>query len=129
MSARGYAQSLQSHLLMFRPLIVGRPDPGVGGGEPRTQPLELEDESFAETLHVAVPEGFELDELPPPVSVDAPFGTYRFAGEMKDGRLAFTRRLELRRTTVPAAESASVRAFFEAVRAAENAQVVLVRAR
>jgi transglutaminase-like putative cysteine protease len=128
MSAPDYAQPLQGRLLMFRPLILSRRESGLGAGEPRTQPLELEDQSFAESLHVAVPEGYELDELPPSVSLDTVFGAYRFAGEMKDRQLSFTRRLELRRTSVPAAEIDSVLRFFEAIRAAESAQVVLVRA-
>ena len=46
---------------------------------------------------------------------------------VSDGRLHFTRSLVVRRATIPASEYAKVRGFYEKVRAADQAPVVLVR--
>ena len=78
---------------------------------------------------MALPSGFAVDELPAPVTIEAPFGSYTSRAEVAGGTLAFTRRLEIRRATLPADEHASVKGFFEKMRTAERAQVVLVRTR
>lgn len=47
--------------------------------------------------------------------------------EVKNGELVFTRALTQRATTIPAAEYQVIRRFFESMRAAEQAPVVLAR--
>jgi hypothetical protein len=47
--------------------------------------------------------------------------------EVKDGKLLFTRKLVQRAATIPVEQYASVRNFFERIRAAELAPVVLAR--
>ncbi|HEX3229671.1 MAG TPA: hypothetical protein VHQ95_11925 [Pyrinomonadaceae bacterium] len=45
----------------------------------------------------------------------------------KDGQLVFTRKLVQKAATIPADQYNSVRSFFEKIRAAEQAPVVLAR--
>jgi transglutaminase-like putative cysteine protease len=127
LSAPRYAQPLQRRLLLFRPVILNRKEWVLPSAAARTQPMELDDEAFSESMQLALPAGFAADELPPPVAIEAAFGSYSSKAQAAGGRLTFTRRYTLRRTTVPAEEHAAVRAFFEKIKAAEGAQVVLVR--
>jgi len=123
-----YAQLMQQRLLVFRPVILDRREwVFPAQEEPRTQPMTLEDHAFSESLNVALPSGFAVDELPEPVVLESAFGTYTSRTEVAGDRLSFTRRLEIRRSTLPVEQHAAVRGFFEKVRAAERAQVVLVR--
>jgi hypothetical protein len=87
----------------------------------------LESRTFAETVRVKLPAGFEVDELPDPLKIEAPFGSYRTTYEVKDAELIFTRALALEAATLPASQYQSIRSFFERIRAAEQAPVVLAR--
>jgi hypothetical protein len=69
---------------------------------------------------------FDVDELPDPVKLDTPFGSYATRYEVKDGALVFTRSLVTKAATVPVEQYGRVREFFEKIRAAEQSPVVLV---
>lgn len=126
-AADRYAQIMQGRLFVFKPALVSRLE-WLALTEPsRTQPVVLDAEAFSETAHIKLPEGFEVDETPDPVKLQTPFGTYTAGYEVKDGTLVFTRAMVLERSTLPAADYAAVRAFFEKVRTADQAPVVLVR--
>jgi hypothetical protein len=87
----------------------------------------LSSQAFSETLHVKLPSGFAVDELPDAVNLDTPFGTYATKYEVKNDELLFTRKLVQRGVTVPVDQYSAVRNFFEKIRAAEQAPVVLAR--
>jgi flagellar biosynthesis/type III secretory pathway ATPase len=70
---------------------------------------------------------FEVDELPDAVNLNTPFGVYSTSYDVKDGHLVFKRTLSQPGITVPVEQYASVRRFFEQIRAAEQAPVVLAR--
>jgi hypothetical protein len=87
----------------------------------------LRSRAYTETVRVKLPEGFAVDELPDPVKLDTAFGNYVSTYEVKDNQLLFTRTLIQRASTVPAEQYASVRSFFERIRAAEQSPVVLAK--
>jgi hypothetical protein len=89
--------------------------------------VSLDAAAFSETVRVELPEGFAVDELPAPVSVEASFGTYATTVETKAGEVLFGRRQVVRRTILPPEEYAAVRAFYDKIRASEQAPVVLIR--
>lgn len=126
-TARGYAQLMQGRLLVFRPAIVSRREALTLTAGPRKQPVVLRSNAYAETVRVKLPAGFEVDELPDPVKMEAPFGSYETAYQVKDGQLHFTRKMVVRASTVPVADYTKVRSFFERIRAAEQAPVVLAK--
>jgi hypothetical protein len=66
-------------------------------------------------------------KMPDPVKLDASFGTYQTSYEVKNGELVLTRSLAQRASTIPADQYTKVRSFFERIRAAEQAPVVLAR--
>jgi hypothetical protein len=126
-SARAYGQLMQGRLLVFKPAIVSRREALFLTEARRSQPIVLESHAFTETVRVKLPTGFDVDELPDVVRLDTTFGSYKTSYEVKDGALTFTRTLAQRAGTIPAEQYQSVRSFFEKIRAAEQAPIVLVK--
>jgi hypothetical protein len=126
-SAPQYAQLMQNRLLVFQPAIVSRRDYLFLTGGKRKYPVVLDSHAFNETVHVKLPAGFEVDEMPDPVTLDTPFGTYKTTYEVKNGELFFSRRLAVKAGTIPADQYESVRKFYERIRTAEQSPVVLAR--
>jgi hypothetical protein len=126
-TASAYAQLMQDRLLVFKPAIVSRLDWLPLTGAARKNPVVLNSHAYTETVRVKLPEGFNVDELPDPVKLEASFGSYASTYEVKDGHLVFTRSLTQRAATIPADQYAAVRTFFERIRAGEQAPVVLAR--
>ncbi len=87
----------------------------------------LEPYALTETVHIKLPADFDVDELPDPLKLDTPFGSYTASYEVKGDQLVFTRTLTLRATTIPTDQYASVRSFFERILATEQTPVVLAR--
>jgi len=126
-SAAGYGQLMQDRLLVFKPAIVARRE-AVSLTEPsRKHPVVLDSHAFTETVRMKLPVGFDVDELPDAVKLDTAFGSYKTSYEVKNGELVFTRALAQRAATIPSEHYQSVRSFYEKMRAAEQAPVVLAR--
>ena len=126
-SAASYGQLMQGRLLVFKPAIVSRREALFLTEGTRSQPIVLESHAFTETVRVKLPAGFDVDELPDVVKLETAFGSYKTSYDVKDGELVFSRTLAQRAATIPVAQYQSVRSFFEKIRAAEQAPVVLVR--
>jgi len=126
-SAPAYAQLMQDRLLVFKPAIVSRRESLAFTDTKRQYPVVLTSSAYSETVRVKLPAGFDVDEMPDVVKLDTAFGSYATAYEVKDGQLVFTRKLVQRATTIPVEQYASVRSFFEKIRAAEQSPVVLAR--
>jgi hypothetical protein len=126
-SAVNYAQLMQNRLLVFKPAIVSRRESLYLTDATRKHPVVLSARNFSETVRVKLPAGFAVDELPDPLKLDAPFGSYKTTYAVKDGELTFTRTLAQRAGTIPVAQYQTVRSFYERIRAAEMSPVVLAR--
>jgi len=122
-----YGQLMQQRLLVFKPAIVARRESLYLTEAKRKHPVVLRSTSYSETVRVKLPAGFAVDELPDAVKLDTAFGSYATNYDVKDGELIFSRKLVQRATTIPVEQYNSVRSFFERIRAAEQAPVVLVR--
>lgn len=126
-AAPAYAQLMQNRLLVFKPAIVSRSESLFLTEAKRTHPVVLTGNAYSETVRVKLPAGFDIDEMPDAVKLDTAFGSYATTYEVKDGQLVFTRKLVQRASTIPVEQYASVRIFFEKIRAAEQSPVVLAR--
>jgi hypothetical protein len=122
-----YAQLMQNRLLVFKPTIVERREALFLTEPTRQSPIVVRSRSITETAKFKLPAEFAVDELPDPVKLDAPFGSYQTTYEVKDGQLIFKRALSLKSSTIPANEYQKVRSFYEKIRAAEQSPVVLAR--
>jgi len=118
---------MQDRLLVFKPTIVSRRDSLSLTSAKRKHPVVLTSNAYSETERIKLPEGFAVDELPDAVKLDTGFGSYATNYEVKDGELVFSRKLVQRAATIPVEQYDSVRSFFEKIRAAEQAPVVLTR--
>ena len=125
--APSYGQLMQDRLLVFKPAIVGRRESLALTEAKRKHPVVLRSNAYSETLRLKLPTGFDVDELPDPVKMDTSFGSYATNYEVKDGHLVFTRKLVQKAGTIPVDQYATVRSFFEKIRAAELSPVVLAR--
>ncbi len=126
-SAPGYGQLMQNRLLVFKPSIVNRTNSVDLTEKLRTHAVMLDAESFSETTTFNLPSGFVVDEMPDAVSLETPFGKYTTNYEAKDGKLVFTRKLVMNRTTVSVEKYNSVKDFYSKILAAEQSPVVLLK--
>ncbi len=127
LSSEHYAQMPQNRMLIFRPAVLHRRDAVRLTAIKRTQPVVLEAQLFEETVHVALPAGFKVDEMPDSAQLKTPFGTLAASWKMEGGKLVFKRRLEVPSITVAPGQYDALRDFFDQVTGAEQAPVVLVR--
>ena len=126
-SATNYGQIMQNRLMVFKPVVVSRRE-GLSLTAPtRKHPVILGNNAYSETVKVQLPAGFTVDELPDPVKIQTAFGSYVTSYEVKGNELVFKRQLSQQATTIAPADYEVVRKFFESIRAAENAPVVLAR--
>ena len=126
-TANTYGQLMQNRLLVFKPVVVARREALSLTEATRKYPVVLHAIGFSETVRVQLPAGFDVDELPDPVKLQTAFGSYTTSYEVKNNELVFKRQLSQKATTIAAADYETVRKFFESIRAAENAPVVLAR--
>lgn len=126
-TAPTYGQLMQGRLLVFKPAIVSRRELLSLTEAKRKHPIVLRSTSYSETVRIQLPADFAVDEMPDAVKLDTSFGSYATSYEVKDGQLYFTRKLVQSAATIPVEQYSSVRGFFEKIRAAEQAPVVLAK--
>ena len=122
-----YEQSHRGKLLVFKPAIVSRRSSLFLTAPTRKHPVVLEAAAYNEIVKIKLPAGFEVDELPDAAELNQPFGNYAVTYEVKDGHLVFKRTLVLKAAMISVDQYAAVRSFFERIRAAEQAPVVLAK--
>ncbi len=97
--------------------------------EERNQPIEYFPYAFidTDTIRYELPDGFDIETMTLPVSLETSFGRYESKIVMEpDGTLAYYRRLEVTETQCPAEGYDAFRDFLRQIAQADRAQVVLV---
>ena len=95
--------------------------------EPRRHPIEVPAQALRETVTVNLPAGFRVDELPEPLTLDAPFGRYAASLRVSDGTLVVTRFVEIQSVRLAPEDLIAARNFHRAIRKFEGSPVVLAR--
>ncbi|HEU4507749.1 MAG TPA: DUF3857 domain-containing protein [Pyrinomonadaceae bacterium] len=126
-NAQNYAQLMQGRLMVFKPAVVSRREGLALTAPTRKNPVVLRANAYSETVKVQLPAGFAVDEVPDAVKIETPFGSYVTSYEINNNQLIFRRKLSQQATTIAPADYETVRKFFESIRAAENAPVVLAK--
>jgi hypothetical protein len=126
-NAQNYGQLMQGRLMVFKPAVVSRREGLALTAPTRKHPVVLRANAYSETVKVQLPAGFSVDEVPDAVKIETPFGSYVTSYEVNDNQLIFKRKLSQQATTISPADYETVRRFFESIRAAENAPVVLAK--
>lgn len=115
------------NLLLVRPRVLGSKSSGVlETKEPRKFPLEFDGPlRDTDSFEIALPPGYEVDELPPPMDVEYSFGSYHSKTEASGQMLHYTRSLEIKELSVPVNKMDELRKFYRIITTDERNTAVL----
>jgi len=124
--AKNYAKSAGG-LLLVRPRVIGSLASGLlETDEPRRNAIEFEGpERDTDDFEIALPPGFEADELPQGASADYGFASYKSSYSVSNHVLHYTRSFEIRQLSVPAGKAAELKAFYRLIHDDERRTAVL----
>jgi len=115
------------NLLLVRPRVLGGKSSGVlETKEPRKFPFEFEGPlRDTDSFEIALPPGYEVDELPPPTDADYSFGSYHSKTEASGQVLHYTRALEIKELSVPVGKMDELKRFYRMIASDERNTAVL----
>jgi hypothetical protein len=121
-----YAKNAGS-LLLVRPRVLGSKSWAVlETKEPRKFPLEFEGPlRDTDSFDIALPPGYEVDELPPPADAEFSFGSYHSKTEASGQVLHYTRSMEIKELSVPVSKMDELKKFYRMIAADERNTAVL----
>jgi hypothetical protein len=122
--APGYARSV-GNMLLVRPRILGT-DTLPLPREPRNWPIDLGAiQTRRETIDLALPAGYVVDELPEAVTLDTDFASYRSSVTAEGATLHYTREYTVKKLELEAARYDELRKFHERIAYDEATTAVL----
>jgi len=115
-AADNYAK-VAGNLLLVRPRVLGSKASGImETKEPRQYPVEFEGpHRDTDVFEIAIPAGYEPDDLPPPVNADYGFAEYQSKTEMVGHTLRYTRTFEIKQLSVPASKADELKKFYRII--------------
>jgi len=118
---------LAGNLMLVRPRVLGSKSSGIlETKEPRKFPVEFDGPMRdTDTFDIAIPAGYAVDELPPPMDVDYSFGSYHSKTEASGQTLHYTRSIEIKELTVPVSKMDELRKFYRMIASDERNTAVL----
>jgi len=114
-------------LLLVRPRVLGNKGfHFFESKEPRKFPFELEGAARdVDTFEIAIPAGYVVDDMPPPVDADYSFASYHSKTEVNGGVIRYTRTYEVKELSVPVSRADDLRRFDRVIAGDERNTVVL----
>src|SRR4051812_21235210 len=124
--ATNYAKNA-GDLLLVRPRVIGVKAEGIlETPEPRQFPVEFEGPvQDTDTFEITLPEGYVVDDLPPPVDADFGFASYHSKTEVKGNVIGYTRTFEVKDLSVPVSKAADLKKFYRIIASDERNTAVL----
>jgi hypothetical protein len=118
-------------LLLLRPRVLGQKSRGIlETKEPRQFPIEFESPVLdTDTFEIALPAGYVVDDVPPPVDADFSFASYHSKTEVKGNVIAYTRTFEVKELSVPLNKADELKKFYRIIASDERNTAVLKPAR
>ena len=115
------------NLLLVRPRVLGSKSSSVlETKEPRRFPFEFEGPlRDTDSFDIALPLGYEVDEIPPPMDVDFSFGSYHSKTEASGNVLHYARSMEINELSVPVSKMDELKTFYRMIAADERNTAVL----
>jgi hypothetical protein len=122
----GYAKTA-GNLLLVRPRVVGMKSSGVlETKEPRQFPLEFDGPTLdTDTFEIALPQGYEVDDLPPALDLNYSFASYHSKTEATGSILRYTRTFEIKELSVPLSKMDELKTFYRRIAGDERNTAVL----
>jgi len=124
--AQDYAKNA-GNLVLVRPRVIGTKASAVlESKEPRKYPIEFAAPARdTDTFEIALPAGYEVDDLPPAVDADYSFATYHSKTEASGTLIRYTRTFEVKELSVPVSKADEVKKFNRIIAGDERNMVVL----
>lgn len=124
--AESYAKTA-GNLLLVRPRVIGNKSSALlETKEPRKFPVEFEGPSRdTDTFEIKLPPGYEVDDLPPPVSADFGFASYHSKAEVNGSILRYTRTFEVKEPSVPLSKVDDLKKLYRIIASDERNTAVL----
>jgi hypothetical protein len=124
--ADNYAKNA-GNLLLVRPRVLGSKSSGIlETKEPRKFPLEFDGPlRDTDSFEIALPAGYEVDELPPPMDAEFSFGSYHSKTEADGNVLHYTRSMEIKELSVPVNKMDELKKFYRMIASDERNTAVL----
>jgi hypothetical protein len=115
------------NLLLLRPRVLGTKSSALlETKEPRKFPIEFEGpRRDTDSFDIAIPSGYEIDDVPPSVDADYSFASYHSKTEATGGLIHYTRTFEIKELSVPAERAEELRTFYRIIASDERNTVVL----
>jgi hypothetical protein len=124
--AENYAKNA-GNLLLVRPRVLGSKSSDLlETKEPRKYPVEFDGPSRdMDTFEIALPVGYEVDDLPPPVDADYGFASYHSKTEVSGNALKYTRTFEVKELSVPLSKVEDLKKLYRIIAGDERSTAVL----
>jgi len=124
--AQSYAKKA-GDMVLVRPRVLGTKARNfLETKEPRQFPVEFEGPvRDTDIFEISVPEGFVVDDLPPPVDADFSFASYHSKTEAKGNVIAYTRTFEVKELSVPVSKAEELKKFYRIIASDERNTAVL----
>jgi hypothetical protein len=114
-------------LLLVRPRVLGVKTSGLlETKEPRKFPVEFEGPAHdTDTFDIAIPDGYVVDDLPPPVDADYSFASYHAKTEVQGNVIHYSRTFEVKELSVPLSKMDDLKKFYRIIAGDERNTAVL----
>ena len=124
--ADNYAKAA-GNLLLVRPRVVGvKSSDLLETKEPRQYPVVFEGPSRdMDLFEITMPTGYEVDDLPQPVSADFGFASYHSKAEVSGNVLRYARTFEVKEASVPLAKMEDLKKLYRIIASDERNTAVL----
>jgi len=124
--AENYAKNA-GNLMLVRPRVLGSKSSDLlETKEPRKYPVEFGGPSRdTDTFEIALPAGYEVDDLPPPVDADYGFASYHSKSEVNGNTLKYTRTFEVKELSVPLNKVEELKKLYRIIAGDERNTAVL----
>jgi hypothetical protein len=124
--AENYAKSA-GDLLLVRPRVIGYESQNfMETKETRKYPVEFPGPwRNTDTFEIALPAGYEVDDLPPPVNAEYSFASYHSKAEVSGKTLKYTRTFEIKELSVPVSKAEELKTFYRVIGNDERNTAVL----
>jgi Domain of Unknown Function with PDB structure (DUF3857)/Transglutaminase-like superfamily len=124
--AENYAKTA-GNLLLVRPRFVGSKSSDLlETKEPRKYPVEFDGPSRdMDVFEIALPPGYEVDDLPPAVSVDYGFASYHSKTEVSGDTLKYSRTFEVKELSVSLNKVEDLKRLYRIIASDERNTAVL----
>jgi hypothetical protein len=126
LEAENYAKATGG-LMMVRPRVLGSKSSGLlETDEARRYPVEFDGpRRDTDEFEIALPAGFEVDDLPPPVNADYGFAIYESRTTVVDRALHYSRSFEIRQLSVPLGNVGKLKELYRVIADDERQLAIL----